>query len=156
MATKIPRHGHSKTQKRFLAKTQRTRANIRKLGSGCLEWRGARNLRRYGTSSLDGTRWLAHRLAYVWWIGRIPKNREIHHNCENTSCIEPSHLEAVTPRENKRRAMRNHFHARKTQCPLGHAYTPYVIPASRKRVRRCLPCGAEWVRRARKRQRTAA
>jgi len=46
----------------------------------------------------------AHRLWYERRYGPIPEGMEIDHLCRNTSCVNPDHLEAVTPVENKRRS----------------------------------------------------
>lgn len=42
----------------------------------------------------------AHRLAYAVWVKPIPKGSVIHHICSNRSCINPDHLQAISPKEN--------------------------------------------------------
>jgi len=60
------------------------------------QWR--KQLEELGLSAGRSTR--AHRLAYVVWVGPIPKGTVIHHECHTRSCINPDHLKAVTPIEN--------------------------------------------------------
>lgn len=45
----------------------------------------------------------AHRVSYETFKGPIPEGFEIDHLCRNPQCVNPKHLEAVTPQENKRR-----------------------------------------------------
>lgn len=49
------------------------------------------------------TRIGAHRLAYMRAKGPIPKGLHVDHLCRVPTCVNPAHLEAVTPGENVRR-----------------------------------------------------
>jgi len=53
--------------------------------------------------SLDGKRYLAHRVSYEVFVGPIPDGMIIDHLCRNRACILPTHLEPVTHAENTRR-----------------------------------------------------
>jgi hypothetical protein len=106
----------------------------------CWIWIGARHEQGYG----HYLRGKAHRFAYEHFVGPIPAGLEIDHLCRIPPCVNPAHLEAVTPRENQLRGYgwsgRN---ARKTHCPQGHPYVEgnlYTWPAQKKRERRCLTC----------------
>jgi HNH endonuclease len=47
---------------------------------------------------------MAHRYAYEALVGPIPTDHDIDHLCGNSLCVNPEHLEPVTPWENRRRA----------------------------------------------------
>jgi hypothetical protein len=82
---------------------------------------GSITLNGYGRIWEDGRHWLVHREAYEAIYGNIPAELQIDHKCRVRSCCNPSHLEAVTPKENALRGeSRNARNARKTHCKNGH------------------------------------
>lgn len=112
--------------------------------NGCRKWKAAAS-RGYGAFKLNGKNQQAHRIAYTWAFGDIPEGFNIDHvkarGCRSTLCVEITHLEAVTSRENTLRgtgpAAKN---ARKTHCPAGHEYTEantYRYPNGKRECRRC-------------------
>ncbi|ANA86207.1 HNH endonuclease [Gordonia phage Lozinak] len=88
--------------------------------NGCWRWHSRRK-DGYAQVSFEGRKWLAHRLMYTILVGDIPKELQLDHLCRVTDCVNPSHLEAVTPLVNTRRSQGNNA---KTECPAGHLYTP--------------------------------
>lgn len=70
--------------------------------NGCWLWTGCRS-NGYGQIGMDGRMMLAHRLAYELIIGPIPTGLHIDHLCRTPLCVNPAHLEPVTPAENIRR-----------------------------------------------------
>ena len=67
----------------------------------------------------------AHRYAYEFCVGPIPKGLTIDHLCEIKLCVRPEHLEPTTIRVNILRSSRNPaaINARKTHCKRGHEFT---------------------------------
>lgn len=118
----------------------------------CWLWKGANNGRygRFAVSHSDVQ--YAHRVMYEANNGSIPNGLQIDHLCRNTICVNPSHLEAVTPRENVLRSSSvASVRARITQCPSGHPYDQANTHTSKLNQRHCRLCrrNRERIRRAR-------
>lgn len=124
---------------RFKAKVRKTR--------GCWKWLGRKNWGGYGLFYLDGKQKLAHRVSYEFARDIIPKGLQVDHLCRNRGCVNPSHMELVTPRENTLRG--NGIaaqHARKTHCIRGHEFTKENTLYAQKRYRVCKECSHAWSR----------
>ncbi len=59
----------------------------------------------YVRIKLGGVYQYAHRVVYQHFSGQIPEGFEIDHLCRVRNCINPEHLEAVTPMINMHRSM---------------------------------------------------
>lgn len=66
----------------------------------CWFWTGTRSDEGYGSVRWEGPMLKAHRVAYELLVGPIPEGLEIDHLCRVTSCVNPAHLEPVTPAVN--------------------------------------------------------
>jgi len=108
----------------------------------CWEYTGYINSDGYGRCHVrDVGHMLVHRLAYELLIGPIPPELCIDHLCRNRRCVNPDHLEAVTPQLNTLRgATIPAVHSRKTHCPRGHPYdeTNTMWDHGRRRCRQCI------------------
>lgn len=114
--------------------------------NGCWIWMGSKLSAGYGTIwDYDrGQVTVAHRVAYALVNGEIPDSLQIDHLCRNTGCVNPAHLEPVTPRENTVRGYAPSIGAShqlaKTACPQGHPYdesNTYRRPAGGRGCRLC-------------------
>lgn len=114
---------------------------VHRSDSGCWEWTGSTSYKGYAKFRQDGERMPAHRWAYEHWVGPIPEGLHIDHLCRNRKCVNPEHLEPVTPRENVMRGngvpARN---ARKTHCVHGHPFSGDNLRISLRGDRRCREC----------------
>lgn len=79
--------------------TYKSLAEYRIDENGCWRWlRGMAG--KYGVKMVDGKNRYAHRVYYENEHGPISPGLHIDHLCRVTDCVNPEHLEAVTPKEN--------------------------------------------------------
>jgi hypothetical protein len=121
---------------------------------GCLDEEG------YASFYVNGRTVQAHRFAYEITVGPIPPGLHLDHvkarGCTHRNCVNPAHLEPVTPRENTRRS--ENFtakHMRQTECLHGHAFTPENTIRNEKGHRRCRTCMNARSRESKRRRRAA-
>lgn len=110
----------------------------------CWEWTG-NTTNGYGmVKSHRGRAITAHRAMYEIMIGPIPSDCNIDHLCRNRRCINPAHLEAVSPTVNILRGYGPPaMNARKSACHNGHALSGNNLVVERDGRRRCRTCQRE-------------
>jgi len=113
--------------------------------TGCWIWTGQINEQGYGRFYLyvgQGGNPYAHRFAYYQLCGRTPAPKtEIDHLCRNPLCVNPAHLEEVTPRVNNLRSnSMAAINSRKVVCMRGHPFTPENTMVNRHGWRTCRTC----------------
>lgn len=122
-------------EERFFAKVRKS--------ATCWTWTGSL-WNGYGNIWYRGKVWQAHRLSLVLAGREIPAGKVVDHRCRNTTCVRPSHLRIVTPREN---AVENNtsplaLNAQATHCLRGHQFTPentYVYMVKNRKTRHGKP-----------------
>ena len=124
--------------------------------SGCWSWLSAKRKRGYGVFSVSGYQHYAHRFSYEQFRGPIPAGLQIDHLCRNPSCVNPTHLEVVTPHENTARGNGiSALNMRKTACKVGHRFTKDNTYYTRDQRRQCRACHREYDRQRVPRHRSA-
>ena len=131
-------HGFVSDAERFWAKVDKTET--------CWLWTAAKNGIGYGLFGYRTKLRLAHRVAFEWENGLVPRGLELDHLCRTRNCVRPSHLEAVTHTENMRRGnkrQRNLIRA----CRHGHEFTESNSGINSVGYRFCRKCRLEASRR---------
>lgn len=111
-------------------------AKVVRRPDGCWIWGACANRKGYGLFWADQKLVMAHRYSYELVHGAIANGLQIDHICQTKACVNPAHLEPVTPGKNTRR-----WAALITRCPRGHDYTPentFVNAVGYRECRRCL------------------
>jgi hypothetical protein len=114
-------------------------------------WLWTRPVNRMGYAQIcvgAGKRVFAHRLSYEVFVGPIPAGLQIDHLCRVHHCVNPSHLEPVTARENimrgecpTARVVRSGYCARGHRRTLANTSGTHCRECTRERERTGMPSG---------------
>ena len=107
----------------------------------CWVWTAGKTADGYGRFRADhGVRFLAHRWAYAALVGEVGPGLHLDHLCKNRACVNPDHLEPVSPMENARRSAVGWNSRTKTHCPQGHPYSVDNVYITKRKPRACRTC----------------
>jgi len=108
---------------------------------GCWLWTGTTNKKGYGKCAFNGAKgYLAHRASYTLFVGDVEPGYQLHHVCCVKRCVNPAHLQPVTPKEHV--IAEPSHQANRTHCVNGHLLTPdnltsYGVKQGLRKCRKC-------------------
>lgn len=121
--------------------------------NGCWEWQGYVTEAGYGAvkhyQGVNKNQYRsAHRVAFELTFGPVADGLVLDHLCENKTCVNPAHLEAVTHKTNLLRSSRTqaHINKNKTHCVRGHPLTGANVYQTPRGSRQCVPCRVVYKR----------
>jgi len=118
----------------------------------CWIWNGSLTRDGYGKikrSSHIGGITLAHKVPWEALHGEVPPGLQLDHLCRVRHCVNPAHLEMVTPRVNNERSFSpSALNAKKTHCQNGHVLTLDNTYIYKSGARNCKICKGELRRKA--------
>lgn len=124
-----------KAEKRFFDKV------TFKKDSDCWFWKAAIDSTGYGRFQVGKKFDSAHRFAYELFKGHIQSGLHSDHLCRNRQCVNPGHIEIVTPRENVLRGTSPlAFYAKQIFCKRGHILSKENIYVRKDNRRNCIIC----------------
>jgi len=120
--------------------------------NGCWEWQLGLTKGGYGTYRNT----TAHRWVYEQLVGSIPAGLQLDHLCRVRHCVNPDHVEPVTPRENLMRGETlTAARAVQTHCIHGHEFTLENTRVKPNGCRECKTCHRNQSREYGRRKRRA-
>jgi len=138
MRSPVDARGYRNTftpQERFWAKVQGGDVDT------CWIWSASLKVRTgYGAFRIGERIHSTHKLAYEWMVGPVPEGLELDHLCRHRACVNPWHLEPVTPLVNSRRGAR--CRATTTECANGHSWAKETT-VFYGGYRKCLTCSRD-------------
>jgi hypothetical protein len=121
---------------------------VQKNPHGCWFWTGYITAFGYGNLTVNKRPEMAHHLSLLIYknipletFRRNSGGKQVDHICRETRCVNPNHLEIVTPRENvlfsNNAAAKN---AAKKECKRGHSFSGENLLINSQGYRQCRKC----------------
>lgn len=94
-------------------------------GDPCWDWTAGTRKGGYGRLTYNKTGQAAHRIIYQLFVEEVPPELECDHLCRRPVCVNPVHIEPVTPQINVLRSPITPaaINAAKTHCLRGHPFS---------------------------------
>jgi len=113
----------------------------------CHLWQAPLDRDGYGTFFFRKFNRRVHRVAWFMLHGAIPKGMVVNHTCRKRNCVNPQHLQIMSPVENSMRDSTSvgYINSQKTHCPYGH-----ILDRKYGKQRYCSVCSREKSKRLRR------
>lgn len=113
----------------------------------CWIWKGSHGDRGYGQVWYKNDMWMVTRVIYEELREPIPPRFYIMHSCDNPPCVNPKHLSAGSPSDNRidceKKGRSKNQNKGKTKCYKGHLFTPENTYQLEGGWRACKTCVSE-------------
>lgn len=125
--------------------------------SGCWFWVGSLTHDGYPRIKVAGKSIGGHRVSFELFKGPIAEGLEVDHRCNMPCCVNPDHLDAVTPLENFERCGNPlNLNRLKQACGRGHPFAGENLYVDASGKRGCQTCRREAKQRHRRKHAAAA
>lgn len=111
----------------------------------CWLWSGSLDRKGYGNFSVAKNKSnKAHIFSYVLHYGLFKKGLQVDHKCKIRNCVNPKHLQLLTPKKNNERSSSpSAINAKKIHCVHGHPFDKNNTIRYKDGYRRCKTCEME-------------